>query len=215
MYEIVILGAGGTGREICEMCEEVFDKKNYRVKGFLSDVPGMLDNYEIDFSVIDTIKDYQIQENDRFILAIGDLQGRRKVAENILSRGGKFINFIHPSAKVFRSVKLGQGVIIFPFAYVGANSELGDFCFINSYAGCGHDVKLGAFSEQAPYSALAGGVQTGEECFFAVHSVVGPKVILGNRVVISQGSVTQKNQPDDVVVVGVPGKRLRKIGKMF
>lgn len=215
MYEIIILGAGGTGREICEMCEEVFDKKNFRVKGFLSDVAGMLDNYNLDVQVIGTIKDYEIQENDRFILAIGDLQGRRKVAENILRRGGKFVNFVHPSAKVFRSAKLGQGIIIFPFAYVGANADVGDFCFINGHAGCGHDVKLGAFSEQAPYSTLSGGVRTGEECFFAVHSVVSPKVILGDRVVISQGSVTQKNQPDDVVIVGVPGKRLRKIGNMF
>ncbi|MBR6013002.1 MAG: hypothetical protein IK062_04370 [Selenomonadaceae bacterium] len=215
MYEVIILGAGGTGREIAEMFEEVFDEKNFRLKGFLSDVSGMLDNYEIDVPVLGTIKDYEIQENDRFILAIGDVQGRRKIAENILERGGKFINFIHPLAKIFRSAKIGQGVIIFPFGYAGANSDIGDFCFINSHAGSGHDVKLGAFSEQAPYSVLAGGVQTGEECFFALHAAVGPKVILGNRVVISQGSVTQKNQPDDSVIVGTPGKRLRKIGNMF
>lgn len=215
MYDVIILGAGGTGREIYEMFDEVFDKEEFRLKGFLSDVLDILDNFEIDTPLLGTIKDYKIQENDRFILAIGDPSGRRKIAEKILSCGGKFVNFIHPLAKVFRSVKIGQGVIIFPFAYVGANSEVGDFCFINSHAGCGHDVKLGKFSEVAPYATLAGGVQTGEECFFAMHSAVSPKIILGNRVVISQGSVTQKNQPDDVVVVGVPGKTGKKIGNMF
>ena len=215
MYDLIILGAGGTGREICEMCEEVFDIKHYRIKGFLSDVLDVLDNFDIGYPMLGTIRDYKVQENDRFIFAIGDVQGRRKIAESILERGGKFINFIHPSAKISPSAKIGQGVIIFPFAYVGANADVGDFCFINLHAACGHDVKLGAFSEQAPYSAVAGGVQTGEECFFALHAVAGPKVILGNRVVISQGSVTQKNQPDDSVIVGVPGKTLRKIGNMF
>lgn len=215
MKEIIILGAGGTGREVMEFCEDIFSDENYRIKGFLSDVLDVLDGLDVPYPLLGTIKDYKIQEDDRFILAIGDVAGRRKIAENILAQGGKFLTFIHPSAQVCRSAKIGQGVIIFPFAYVGANSNVGDFCFINLHAACGHDVKLGAFSELAPYSVVAGGCQTGEECFLALHAVVAPKVILGNRVVISQGSATQKNQPDDSLVVGVPGKRLRKIGNMF
>ena len=204
MIDVIILGAGGMGREVADLFEDVFDTENFRLKGFLSD-------YDTGVETIGTIKDYQVQDNDRFILAIGDVAGRRKVAEDILLRGGKFINFIHPSAKILRSAKIGEGVIIFPLAYIGANAEIGNFCLINTYAGCGHDVRLGNFSEQCPYSALAGGVITGEECFFAVHSVVAPKTVLGNRVVISQGSVTQKNQADDKIIIGVPGKSLKKI----
>lgn len=207
MIDVVILGAGGTGREIAEMFDEVFDTGNFRLKGFLSD-------YDTGVETVGTIKDYKICENDRFILAIGDVAGRRKVAENILSRGGKFINFIHPLAKVLGSAKIGDGVIIFPFAWVGANAEVGDFCFINLHAACGHDVKLGKFSELAPYSAIGGGVQCGEECLFALHSVVAPKTVLGNKVVIAQGSTIQKNQSDNALIVGVPGKRFRKIGEI-
>lgn len=214
MYDVIILGAGGTGREIAEMFEEVFDVENYRLKGFLSDVLDVLDNYEVDYPLIGTIKDYEVQENDRFILAIGDIAGRRKVAESILNRGGKFINFIHPLAKVMKSAKIGQGVIIFPFAWVGADAELADFCFVNLHAACGHDVKLGAFCELAPYSAVAGGTSAGEECLFALHAVVAPKTVLGNNVVISQGSVTQKNQADNMVVIGVPGKSHKIISEI-
>ena len=213
MYNIIILGAGGMGRETCEVIEDAYvNNLSYRIKGFLSDVPDALKNFEMNYPpLIGSIKDYEIQDNDRFVLAIGDVAGRRKVAESILQRGGKFLTLIHPTAKVFRTATLGQGVIIFPFAYVGADAVVGDFCLINSYAGCGHDVKLGAFSEQCPYSALSGGVETGEECFFGVHSVVAPKTKLGNRVVISQGSALQKSQLDDSLIVGVPGKKIRQI----
>ena len=212
MYNIIILGAGGMGRETCEVVEDAYiNNLDYRIKGFLSDTPNVLKNFENNYPpLIGTIKDYKIQDNDRFILAIGDVSGRRKVAENILQRGGKFLTLIHPTAKIFRTASLGQGVIVFPFAYVGADAVVGDFCLINSYAGCGHDVKLGAFSEQCPYSALSGGVETGEECFFGVHSVVAPRTKLGDRVVISQGSAVQKAQPDDSLIVGVPGKKIRK-----
>ena len=213
MYDIVILGAGGMGRETFEVVQDTFgNDSSYRVKGFLSDVPNMLDGFKNYPPLLGTIKDYEVQPNDRFILAIGDVAGRRKIAESILARGGEFINLIHPTAKVFRTAKIGRGVIIFPFAYVGADASVGDFCFINLLAVCGHDVILGKFSEQAPHSTLCGGVHTGEECFFGVHSSVAPKTKIGNRVVISQGSVTQKDQPDDVLILGVPGKTLRKIG---
>ena len=90
----------------------------------------------------------------------------------------------------------------------------GNFCFINLHAACGHDVKLGNFSELAPYSAVGGGCIVGEECLFALHAAVAPKTVLGNKVVISQGSTVQKNQPDNALIVGVPGKPLRKIGEI-
>ena len=213
MYDVIILGAGGMGREACEVFEDAYkNHPEYKIKGFLSDVLDILDGFEGYPPLLGTIKDYEVKPNDRFILAIGDVKGRRKIAESILARGGEFLTVIHPTAKIFRAAKIGYGVIIFPFAYVGADAKVGDFCFINLWAGCGHDVTLGKFSEQAPYSALCGGVQTGEECFFGVHSVVAPKTKIGNGVVISQGSVTQKNQPDNTLVLGVPGKRFRKIG---
>ena len=213
MYEIVIVGAGGMGRESCEAVEDAFGGcEDYRIKGFLSDVPNTLDGYDPGYPLLGTIKDYAVQPTDRFVLAIGDVKGRRKVAEYLKSRGGEFLTLIHPTAKVFRTASLGEGVIVFPFAYVGANARVGDFCLINSYAGCGHDVVLGRFSEQCPYSALSGGVTAGEECFFGVHSVVAPKTRLGNGVVVSQGSAVQKDQPDNVLLVGVPARRLRRLG---
>lgn len=212
MFDIIIIGAGGMGREAVEVAEDAFGgNPAYRIKGFLSDVLDVLDGFSPGYPLLGSIKDHVVNETERFVLAVGDVPGRRKIAEDILARGGKFLTLIHPTAKVFRSSTMGQGVIVFPFAYVGANAQVGDFCLINSYAGCGHDVILGKFSEQCPYSALSGGVQTGEECFFGVHSVVAPKTKLGNRVIVSQGSAVQKDRGDDVLLVGVPAKPIRRI----
>lgn len=213
MFDIVILGAGGMGRETYEVIQDTYkDNAEYRVKGFLSDVLDVLDGFEGYPPLLGTIKDYEVQPNDRFILAIGDVAGRRKVAESILARGGEFINLISNLAKVDRTAKIGRGVIIFPFSHIGANAVIGDFCLMNLSTIVGHDSNLGQFSELTPFSVLGGTVITGEECYFGMHSTVANKVTLGNRVVISQGSVTQKNQPDDVLILGVPGKRIRKIG---
>ena len=196
------------GRETFEVVEDTYP--NYRVKGFLSDVPNMLDGFKGYPPLLGTIKDYQVQPNDRFILAVGDVAGRRKIAESILERGGEFINLIHPSAHIFRSAEIGRGVIIFPCAYVGADAKIGDFCLMNAHSLAGHDAILGNFSEMAPYSILGGGTVTGEECFFCMHAVTAPKTKLGNRVIISQGSTTKENQADDNFVEGVPGEIFKR-----
>ena len=47
MYDVIIVGAGGLGREVCEMAEDLYaDSSEYRLKGFLSDVLDVLDGYE-------------------------------------------------------------------------------------------------------------------------------------------------------------------------
>ncbi len=211
MYDIVIVGAGGMGRECCEVAQDIYGgSADYRVRGFLSDVPGVLDGFDVP-PLLGPIRDYAVQPQDRFVLAIGDVPGRRKVAEYLLARGAKFLRLVHPTAHVFKSASLGEGVIVFPQAFVGANAHIGDFCLINCHAGCGHDVVMGRFTEQAPYSTISGKARTGEECFLAVHAVVAPGTVLGDRVVVSQGSTVSHRTPDDCLIAGVPGKRLRHI----
>lgn len=207
MYDVIILGAGGMGRETYEVFQDAYpNSSEYKVKGFLSDVLDVLDGFTGYPPLLGTIKDYEVQPNDRFILAIGDVAGRRKIAESILERGGEFMTLISPLAKVDRSAKLGRGVIVFPFSHIGANATIGDFCLMNLHAIVGHDSILGNFSEVCSFCVLGGATVTGEECFFAMQTATGPKVKLGNRVIISLGSVTTENVADNSFVIGVPGK---------
>ncbi len=207
MYDIVILGAGGMGRETYEVVQDTYkNNSEYRVKGFLSDILDILDGFEGYPPLLGTIKDYEVQPNDRFILAIGDVAGRRRIAESILARGGEFLTLISNLAKVDRTAQIGRGVIVFPFSHIGANAKIGDFCLMNLHAIVGHDSILGNFSEVCSFCVLGGATQTGEECYFAMQTATGPKVKLGNRVILSLGSVTTEDVEDNSFVQGVPGK---------
>ena len=211
MFDIVILGAGGMGRETYEVIQDTFkDNSEYRIKGFLSDVLDILDDFEGYPPLLGTIKDYEVQPNDRFILAIGDVAGRRRIAESILERGGEFMTLISNLAKVDCTAQIGRGVIVFPFSHIGANTKIGDFCLMNLHAIVGHDSILGNFTEVCSFSVLGGATQTGEECFFAMQTATGPKVKLGNRVILSLGSVITEDVEDNSFVVGVPGRTYKR-----
>ncbi|GAJ11396.1 unnamed protein product, partial [marine sediment metagenome] len=52
MYNIIIVGAGGFGREVYLWAKDSFSKDQYKIKGFLDDNPKILNNYNMDIGII-------------------------------------------------------------------------------------------------------------------------------------------------------------------
>jgi Acetyltransferase (isoleucine patch superfamily) len=208
MLNIIIVGAGGCGREVYEMACAAFSSAEYQIKGFLSDDVHILDDMNVAVPIIDTIRDYQPAENDRFLLAIGDVQGRKKVALDLQERGAKFLTLVHPTAVISASAELGEGVIVYPFVFISCQVKLADFVMMNAYSGCGHDAVVGAFSVLCPYATVLGWARLDEDVFLSTHTMVAPKKHVGKGAVVSANSSVLRNVPVDGFVCGVPGKNL-------
>lgn len=58
---------------------------------------------------------------------------------------------------------------------------------------------------------FAAPITIGDECWFGSRVSVMPGVTIGNRCVIAAGTVVTKDIPDDSLVMGVPGKVVRKL----
>lgn len=211
MLDIVIVGAGGCGREVYEMALETFSPEDYRIKGFLSDVPTDLDGFsdtKAEAGIIGSITGYEVQENDRFLLSIGEVEGREMVLKNLLARGAKFISLVHPKALIFRHAVLGEGVIVYPFVGVSDYARVGDFSLINAYSSIGHDAVLGEGAVICPFVAVGGGAKLGASCFVGPHATISPKLSIGDRCRISANSFVARNAPEDSFIIGVPAKNM-------
>ena len=205
MKDIIIVGAGSCGKDIFELATASFSPREYRFKGFLSDNPDILAGYEINIGIVGDIDNYEIQSDDRFLLAIGDLPDRRIVAEKLKDRGAKFLTMVHPTAIVASTAKLGTGVLIYPFVTVMGGVSLGDFCMMNAYSACGHGVTAGDYTVICPYAIILGRSKVGRECFLGTHSMVGQRMEIGDNVIVSANSTAQRNAPDNSFIYGVPG----------
>ena len=107
MKNIVIVGAGGFGREVFNHAEDCIRVgADWKIKGFIDDNLKALDNYDYPQKVIGTIKEYIPEENDFFICAIGSPKTKKIVVGALLQRGAKFEKLIHPSVKIGRNVKI-------------------------------------------------------------------------------------------------------------
>jgi len=73
-YNIIIVGAGGFGREVYLWAKDLFSKDQYKIKGFLDDNNRALDNFNLGIGIIGSIDGYIPEEKDRFLIAIGNVK---------------------------------------------------------------------------------------------------------------------------------------------
>ncbi len=174
IWDIVIVGAGGFGRELLEMMRDVFSPQRFRFKGFLgrgADDPKL---QELSAQVLADPESYRPALRDRFLLAIGDMDARRRTVESIRAKDGKFLSFVHPQAHVASTAELGEGVVIYPFAVVSNQARLADFVHLNYFASVGHDCCVGRYCLLAPYGTLNGFVTLEDEVYISTHGTVAP-----------------------------------------
>jgi len=206
MYNIVIVGAGGFGREVYILAKDTFPNIKYKIKGFLDDNLRVLDDYSMDIRVISNIDSYVVEEQDRFLIAIGNVDMKKNIITKLKVKGAQFLTLIHPTAIVVNTAKIGKGVIIYPYVIVSDCVQLGDFVLMNSYSSCGHDVKVGKYCILSPHATLNGFVILEDEVFLGTHTTVIPGKRVGYKSKISANSVVMRNVPPNKMVFGVPGK---------
>lgn len=76
--------------------------------------------------------------------------------------------------------------------------------FYNRFIALGGD-----FCEKAQSATLLGKVSLGNQVVAGANATILPGIQVGNRVIIGAGTVVTKNIPDDVKVIGVPGKIIK------
>ena len=209
MKKIVIIGAGGFGREVAWIIERINAiKPTWDLAGFLDDNPALLNKpvYK-QYSVIGGV-DYASELTDvYFVCAIGNA----KIRKNIIQKLGdkKFATIIDPTAIVSDTASIGEGSIICHNAIVSINVNISKHCDIIYGAIVSHDAKLNSFVTLYPSVNISGNVSIGS----CVEIGAGAKVIqqknIGNNVIIGAGSVVIKDIPDNSTAVGVPTKLIK------
>ena len=131
MKKLIIIGAGGMGRQVSLFAKACTGyQKEYVIKGFLDDNPNAMVGFEEFPPLLGSVDNYEIQPDDIFFNSIGDVAAKKKCITKILDRGGEFITLIHPTAIISEGTKIGCGCMISCRAGIGTETEIGDFCLI-------------------------------------------------------------------------------------
>jgi len=208
---IIIVGAGGFGREVLQWACHAWTEHVSKIAGFLSADADKLDAYAPSFPILGSPAAFRPQRSDGLVLAIGIPQIRRVVAEQLEARGARFLTMFHPTAIVAETAQIGTGTVICPYAIVSDSVRLGRFVLVNYHASLGHDAAAEDFSVLSPYATLGGGALIETDCFLGAHAFVAPRGVLGSRSSVSANSCLMGSAPMESLVHGVPGRITTKL----
>jgi sugar O-acyltransferase (sialic acid O-acetyltransferase NeuD family) len=203
---ILIVGAGGFGREVLQWVRDAWPAQAGLVAGFLSADAAILDGHDCGLGIIGDPERFTPLPEDGLLLGIGIPGVRRRVAESLLDRGGTFLTLVHPAAIVARTASVGAGAIVCPCAVVSDSARVGPCALVNYHASLAHDASAGAYAVLSPYAALGGNAHVGADAFLGLHASVGPGRRVGERSKVSANSCALVDVPADSLAYGVPGR---------
>jgi sugar O-acyltransferase (sialic acid O-acetyltransferase NeuD family) len=205
MTEIAIFGAGGFGREVNLIVQQLIKKGYpYHFLGFFDDEDKSTELGKLYLGNTEKLNTW-----DRPIsiaLAIGDGKTRKNIVGKITNSKVDFSKVVSPYAIFNDLIKIGKGSIICAGANLTTNINIGDFVVVNLNATIGHDCQLDDYSSLMPGANLAGNVKLKECAFAGSGANVLNGLELGENSVLGAGGVLTKNLEAYKTAIGVPAK---------
>lgn len=214
MKDIAVYGAGGFGREVAcliRIINESLPESRWNLIGFFDDYEELKGTTNEYGEVIGSIRDLNEWPTPiDIVIAIGNPQVVKKVAEKIVNPLVEFPNVIAPSVHWLdeNNVRIGKGNVICTGCLISCNVEIGDFNILNGFIPVGHDTRIGNYNVIMPSCNISGGVVMGDGNFLGVQSVVLQYIKIGNNTRIGANSVVMRKTKDGFLYMGNPAKRI-------
>ena len=211
MKDIVIIGAGGFGKEVAQLIEDINAEKNsWNLLGFIDETVEKHNTVINDNPVLGNFDWFESQSCRLWtVCALGNPKSKYNLVNKALAYNVNFANLIHPNAKTNKYNKFGLGCIICCNSFISVNTKIGNHISINPGCSIGHDTIIADYSSLYWNVTLSGNVSIGEGCEIGSKAVVIPKRAIGKWSVIGAGAVVTKDIPDNCTAVGIPAEPIK------
>jgi sugar O-acyltransferase (sialic acid O-acetyltransferase NeuD family) len=216
MTGIVIIGAGGHGREVADIIRhQSVGDSSIELVGFIDENPDVWGLVRDGAPVLGgwTWFDGRSRDDIRVICAVGAPRVSCRLAAHAEGMGLQFVQAISLLAWVSPFARLGCGVTVFPNVVINTGTVLRDHSIVNVGATISHDCDIGAYSFIAPGVHLAGNVTVGEACWIGLGASVIQGCSIGPRTVVGAGAAVIRDLGADVTAVGVPARVMQRRSK--
>lgn len=209
MKRLVIIGAGGHGREALDIIEAINAvQPTFEFLGFLDDgrIPGSrAEPFDVEvIGGIDRVADL----GAAFVPAIGATGVRRKIVEAL--RDYDTVDLIHPLASVGSHVTHGPGLIMAAGSRLTHAIDVGEHVHLNVNATVSHDCRIGSFVTITPGAHISGDVRVGNGVWMGIGSVAIQGVTIGADATVGAGAAVVDDLPMGCTAIGVPARPSKK-----
>lgn len=213
MKKVVIIGAGGFGREVldiidaCNLVQEMYDPLGFVVDPQFGK-PGTLVNDRPIVGGFDWLAKHV--EDTYVVCAVGPSHQRYQLIERAKELDCRFISLIHPSVIMTRWISIGEGVVIAAGCILTNQIQIGNHVHINLDCTIGHNAHLGDFATLAPGVHVSGNVTLETGSYVGTGANLIEKLQIGEWSTVGAGSVVTGDIPANSTAVGVPARVIKE-----
>ena len=196
LIRLVIIGAGGHGRELLDIVEAINAVcPTFDFVGFLDDGPGPWDRVERRGASVLGPVDRLADIDAKYAIGIGSPEVRCRIDEIATGSGCEATTLIHPQATVASDVRAAPGLVMAAGSRITTNVTVGRHVHLNLNATLSHDCEVGSYSLLNPGAHVNGEVVLGESVVVGSGAVVREGSRVGAGTVIGAGAVVITDLP--------------------
>ena len=210
MKDIAVFGAGGLGREVSLIINQLIERgEEWNFIGYFDDKHPKGERVSHLGYCLGGAEEVNTWSQDLdMVIAIGEPKSVKSVRERILNPRVNFPNIIAPEVTLAdpETFSIGEGNILKGGTYVSCDVKIGDFNLLNGEVILGHDICIGNYNTIMPAVRISGEVTIGSENLLGIASIIIQRMKIGNRVHIGAGSVLMTKPKDNNTYIGNPAR---------
>jgi len=209
---VIVVGSGGHAKVVIDILHEM---KFVKIHGVTSN-SLLPESQFFGYPVLGEDAVLKQFSNSNYLIAMGlggyrNNNSREQLFKYVKELGFNFINAIHPTAIISKTVKLGESVVIFPGAILNTDVQIGDNSIvatgttIDHESIIGNNVLISAGVTVGAYSIIM------DNALLALGSKVISGVKIGKNALVAAGAVVVKDVIDNEIVFGVPARKINRL----
>lgn len=212
MNSVVIIGAGGSGREISQIFVDINKVSNtWNVVGYLDENQDLYGQILNGFPVLGSF-DWlnKNMDNSLFcIISVNSPIARKNIVKKLESIPIQYCNAIHPTVILWDSVEMGKDIVLQARSLLSVNTKIGNHVQLNTNSTVGHDAIISDYCTIGPRVDINGNDYIGEGVYIGSGATLIQEVSIGSWTTIGAGAVVTNHIGEQVVAVGVPARPIK------
>ncbi len=207
--KLLIYGAGGLGREYCDIATRINKIENkWDEIAFIDDNKTENTYYNHPVYTYDELSPFDKSQVE-FVIGVGNPATRELLFNKMKEGGFTGAVLLDPQASISPSATFKEGAVVSAFVLISSLSTLCENSLVLPGAVIGHDVTVGKHSFVCCNCSIGGNVKIGERVFFAENVPCKEGLTIGDDSVMSLGAVILRDVPESVIMFGNPARAMR------
>lgn len=206
--KVIVVGSGGHAKVIIDILHEM---NVFQIIGITSNSITKGETF-FGYPVLgddECLKEFSPNE---YQIAIGlggyrDNNLRDSVYSKTKKLGFNFVNAIHPSAVISKTVNIGEAVVIFPGVTLNTEVSIGNNSIVATGSTIDHETIIGNNVLVSAGVTVGAYTEIMDNALLALGSKIISGVKIGKKAIVAAGAVVVNDVSENDIVFGIPAKK--------